>query len=385
MAPAEPASPSSRSSRHDRDFASILGESGVCVVAGAGGVGKTTTAAAIGLGMARRGKRVAVVTIDPAKRLAAALGVDRLENAPSRVTSRRLKAAGVEPQQGGELWAMTLDSRRTFDELIGRISPDAPTRDRILGNRIYREISGAVAGSQEFTAIAKLHELETEGEFDLIVLDTPPSRNAIDFLDSPAKLSSFFDGRAVQILMRPAGLGMRLAGGGTGLVFAGLKRVTGADFFTDLSDFFSAISGITGGFSERAHAVADLLVAPTTAFVVVAAPEESPTAEAIHLAGALRDRGMSPKVTIANRVHEAPGTNRRAVRSAAIREELGEELSQRLAVAVDAGTAAADRDAKGVERLRSRVGSDLMVTVPMLDGEIHDVAGLARIESALFA
>jgi anion-transporting ArsA/GET3 family ATPase len=384
VAQADPARSSSRSSRRSGGLGPILADAEVCVVAGAGGVGKTTTAAAIGLGMARRGKRVAVVTIDPAKRLAAALGVDRLENAPSRVTSRRLKAAGIEPAEGGELWAMTLDSRRTFDELIGRISPDTVTRDRVLGNRIYREISGAVAGSQEFTAIAKLHELETEGEFDLIVLDTPPSRNAIDFLDSPAKLSSFFDGRAVQILMRPAGLGMRIAGGGTGLVFAALKRVTGADFFTDLSDFFSAISGITGGFSERAHAVADLLVAPTTAFVVVAAPEETPTTEAIHLAGALRERGMSPRATIANRVHSAPGTSRRAVRAAAVREELGDELSQRVAVAVDVAAAAAERDSNGVERLRSGVGSEVMVTVPMLDGEVHDVAGLARIESALF-
>jgi len=365
-------------------FAETIEGLEVCVVAGPGGVGKTTLAAAIGLGMARRGRRVAVVTIDPAKRLATALGVDQLENSPSRVSHRRLTEGGVETAEGGELWAMTLDSRRTFDDLIGRLAPDSVTRDRILTNRIYTEIANAVAGTQEFTAVAKLHELESSGEFDLIVLDTPPSRNALDFLDAPGRLSRFFEGRAVQIIIRPAGFGMRLAGGGANLVAGALKRVTGATLFTDLSDFFTAINGVTAGFTERAHAVAELLVAPTTGYVIVAAPEDGPTSEAVTLSKSLRERGIYPMAAIANRVHEAPGVSRRAVRSADSRKALGDELSTRLAEAVSAAAAAANRDAVGIEKLERGVAAGKPFTVAAMDGEVHDIAGLMRIEAGLF-
>ena len=383
---ADPAQPGSkrRTSGKQPDFAETISPLEVCVIAGPGGVGKTTLAASIGLGMARRGRRVAVVTIDPAKRLATALGVDRLENTPSRVASARLRKAGVEPADGGELWAMTLDSRRTFDDLIGRLAPDAASRERILDNRIYKEIAGAVAGTQEFTAVAKLHELEQSGEFDLIVLDTPPSRNALDFLDAPGRLSRFFDGRAIQIIMRPAGLGMRLAGGGANLVAGALKRVTGATLFSDLADFFTAINGVTAGFNERAHSVAALLEAPTTGYVVVAAPEAGPTEEARNLAASLRERGLMPLTAIANRVHEPPGTTRRAVRAADVRDELGDDLSSRLAEAVEFSAASAARDAKGVKVLEKGVGAGEPFTVSALDGEVHDISGLVRIEAALF-
>ncbi|HMJ01961.1 MAG TPA: ArsA-related P-loop ATPase, partial [Conexibacter sp.] len=158
----------------------LLAGARVCVVGGSGGVGKTTTAAAIASGMAARGLKVAVVTIDPAQRLATALGLDELGNEPHRVEPERFADAGL--PLGGELWAMTLDPKRTFDELIARLAPDEATREQILANRVYRELSDAIAGSQEFTAVAKLHELAQEGDWDLLVLDTPPSRNALDFL-----------------------------------------------------------------------------------------------------------------------------------------------------------------------------------------------------------
>jgi len=374
----------SRSSRKEAGFADVVEPLGVVVVAGPGGVGKTTLAASIGLGMARRGRKVAVVTIDPAKRLATALGVDRLENTPSRVSPSRLAKAGVEPASGGELWAMTLDSRRTFDDLIGRLAPDASTRDQILSNRIYREISGAVAGSQEFTAVAKLHELEEDGSFDLIVLDTPPSRNALDFLDAPGRLSRFFDGRAIQIIMRPAGFGMRLAGGGANIVAGVLKRITGATLFSDLADFFTAINGVTAGFTERAKAVAELLAAPSTGYVIVAAPEPGPVTEAVTLAQALRERGLTPLATVANRVHLAPGASRRSVRTASARESLGDDLSMRLADAVSGVEASAARDAEGVAELEAGVGAGEAWPVSAMEGEVHDISGLVRIESALF-
>src|SRR3954465_4976057 len=171
---------------------SLLEGKRIVICAGSGGVGKTTTAAALGLGMAERGLRVAGVTIDPARRLATSLGLEELGNEPRLVDPERLAAKGVEVE--GELWAMMLDAKRTFDALIERLAPDERTRDEVFANRIYQQLSSAVAGSQEFTAIAKLYELH-EGGYDLLVLDTPPSRNALDFLDAPGRLTHFFQGR----------------------------------------------------------------------------------------------------------------------------------------------------------------------------------------------
>src|ERR671917_422784 len=199
----------------------------IVVCAGSGGVGKTTTAAALAMGMAERGLKVAVVTIDPAKRLADSLGLEELGNEPRLVDPERFSGHGV--RMSGELWALMLDSKRTFDALIERLAPDAATRDEVLSNRIYQQLSTAVAGSQEFTAIAKLYELDQDGSYDLLVLDTPPSRNALDFLDAPQRLKGFFGGRAVRMFLRPAGLSGKVLGRGTGMVFSLLKRVTGVD------------------------------------------------------------------------------------------------------------------------------------------------------------
>src|SRR3954469_19204950 len=185
------------------------------ICAGSGGVGKTTTAAAVALGLAEQGLKVAVVTIDPARRLANALGLDELDNEPRR----------VDVEADGELWAMMLDAKRTFDQLIEHLAPDERTRDEVFANRIYQQLSSAVAGSQEFTAIAKLYELDESGDFDVLVLDTPPARNALDFLDAPGRLTRFFQGRAIRMFLRPAGL----LGRGTGLVFSVLRRITGVD------------------------------------------------------------------------------------------------------------------------------------------------------------
>jgi anion-transporting ArsA/GET3 family ATPase len=250
------------------DVAAWLDGRRVCVVAGAGGVGKTTTAAALAAGMAARGLRVAVVTIDPAQRLADALGLDALAGAPQRVAPERFADAGL-PLGDGELWAMTLDVRSTFDDLIARLAPDARTREQILANRIYRELSGAIAGSQEFSAVAKLDELAREGGFDLLVLDTPPSRNALDFLDAPERLTQFFEGRALRALLRPTGGAMRLLGRGSSLLLGLLGRVTGAALLHDLSDFFVLLGGLVGGFRARAAQVELLLRDPATTFVLV--------------------------------------------------------------------------------------------------------------------
>jgi len=364
-----------------------LADTRVCVVGGSGGVGKTTTSAALAAGMAARGLKVAVVTIDPAQRLATALGLDELDNEPRRIEPQRFADAGLSLGDG-ELWAMTLDPKRTFDELIARLSPDDEARERILANRVYRELSDAIAGSQEFTAVAKLHELAQERRWDLLVLDTPPSRNALDFLDAPDRLRAFFEGRALQTLLRGGGAGLRLLGRGTGIVLGLLRRVTGAELLSDLSDFFRLIGALLGGFRERAEQVEALLRAPGTTFLLVTSPEREPIDEALFFQRRLRDAGMALGGAIVNRVHadELGGGN--ALEDVPERLERATGLSPALAKQVAAAFAdehaLARRDAANVARLRTRLGADVPLTcVPLLDADVHDVEGLVRLRAEL--
>jgi anion-transporting ArsA/GET3 family ATPase len=361
-----------------------LAEKRICICLGAGGVGKTTTSAALALALAQRGKRVCVVTIDPARRLAAALGVEELGNEPRRVDARRLARHGAEVS--GELWAMMLDPKRTFDELIGRLAPDERRRDEVLQNRIYRELSSAVAGSQEFTAIAKLYDLDREGRFDVIVLDTPPSRNAMDFLDAPMRLTQFFEGRALGVLLAPTGLAARVAGRSTSAVFSVLSRVTGVDFLTEVSAFFNAISAMIAGFSARAEAVAVLLRDSTTAFVVVASPEREPVDEAIALARELRRAGMGVDALLVNRVHleQEPAADAEQVRAELV-PALGERLAAAIAQSLRDFQTLVRRDAASVERLHRSAGGPAPVLVPHLPADVHDVEGLALVAGYLLS
>ncbi|HWM08881.1 MAG TPA: ArsA-related P-loop ATPase [Solirubrobacteraceae bacterium] len=351
----------------------------IVVCAGSGGVGKTTTAAAIAMGMAERGLKVAVVTIDPAKRLADSLGLEELGNEPRLVDPQRFSDHGVEIT--GELWALMLDSKRTFDSLIEHLAPDAATRDEILANRIYQQLSGAVAGSQEFTAIAKLYELDQEGDYDLLVLDTPPSRNALDFLDAPARLTGFFQGRAIKMFLRPAGLGGRILGRGTGVVFGIMERLTGVDLLHDLSVFFRALGGMIDGFTERARRVGALLEDPGTTFLIVAAPRHDPVEEAIFFHRKLVDAGMPFGGLVVNRLHDAGSPDGGADLEAA----LGDDLAGRVATAAHELAALAEREAASLERLRDRLGDPPTIVVPELDGDVHDVEGLALMREHLFA
>jgi anion-transporting ArsA/GET3 family ATPase len=346
----------------------------VVVCAGAGGVGKTTTSAAVALGLAAAGARVAVVTIDPARRLANALGLHELENQPRRVDARRLAGHGLEVE--GELWAMTLDPKRTFDELIARLAPDERTREDVLANRIYQQLSSAVAGSQEYTAMAKLYELDRDGDFDVIVLDTPPSRNALDFLDAPDRLTGFLEGRALRAFLAPTGLAARVLGRGTSVVLQGLRRVTGVELLEDLSTFFGSLAGLLGGFRERAEGVKALLGDPATTFLIVASPEHEPVEEAIYFSGQLRAAGLPFGGLIVNRVH------------AAVRGEvpaaLSAELARKVRLAAAEIDALADRDAAAIAHLRAELGVDDAVVIPHLAGDVHDVDGLVAIHRHLF-
>ena len=346
----------------------------VIVCAGAGGVGKTTTSAALALGLAADGARVAVVTIDPARRLANALGLEALGNEPRRVDRRRLAGHGIEVR--GELWAMMLDPKRTFDDLVDRLAPDEGAARDVHDNRIYQQISGAVAGSQEYTAMAKLYELDRDGRFDAIVLDTPPSRNALDFLDAPERLTNFLEGRVLRAFLAPTGLAAKIVGRGTSMVFGALKRVTGVALLEDLSTFFRSLGGLLDGFRERAAGVQRLLADPATTFLIVASPEREPVNEAIYFGAKLREAGLPFGGLVVNRVH-AP------VEGDVDETALGAELAAKVREAAAEVELLADRDAAAIDRLRSEFGED-PVLVPHLYGDVHDVDGLVAMHGHLF-
>jgi anion-transporting ArsA/GET3 family ATPase len=361
--------------------ADLLDGKRVCVCGGSGGVGKTTTSAAIALGMAARGAKVAVVTIDPARRLANALGLEELRNEPHRVA-----IPGGRVRMRGELWAMMLDPKRTFDDLIDRIAPDAARAHEIKANRVYRELSTAVSGSQEFTAIAKLYDLDQEGQFDLLVLDTPPSRNALDFLDAPGRLSSFLEGRALKAFMRPTGVGMRVLGRGAAPVLSALRRVTGVDLLADVSTFFQLLGDMTGDFRERAAQVERMLRAPTTAFLLVTSPQHAPIEEAMWFQQSLAEHGLPFAGVVVNRVHhDLLGDSEPGDLVDALRETLAPRLASRVAENFRDYHVLARRDDRNIARLAQEVDGRPLLLVPHLDDDVHDVEGLLRVRRYLFA
>jgi anion-transporting ArsA/GET3 family ATPase len=364
----------------------ILKGKEICICAGSGGVGKTTSAAAIAAGMAARGLKVCVLTIDPAKRLADSLGLEQLGNEAKRVDPKLFERHGVEIE--GELWAMMLDSKATFDELVARQAPDEESRDRVLGNRIYQQISNALAGSQEYMAMEKLFELHTGGEFDLLVLDTPPSRNALDFLDAPRRLTQFIEGRSLRVFMRPTGLAARVAGRGASVALSVMKRIVGFDLLADLAEFFNAFSGMVDGFQARAKRVNSLLADRHTTFLVVCGPQGEPIDEAVYFHRKLVEAKLPFGGVIVNKVHY-PAEQLRgdgADLPTALTERLGDEdLAQRVAENFADYQALAERDAQNIDRLAAELRTKGVIRVPYLDEDVHDLAGLAEINRYLFA
>jgi anion-transporting ArsA/GET3 family ATPase len=354
----------------------------VIVTLGAGGVGKTTTSAALALGLAMRGGKVAVVTIDPARRLATALGLQKLSGEPHRIDAAALERAGVELH--GELWAMMLDTKATFDAVVERLAPDEAAREEILSNPVYRELSTAVAGSNELSAVAKLYELHAEHEFDVIVLDTPPSRNALDFLEAPGRLLGFLEGRALQVFLAPGGLTAKLFGRGTALVFAIFARVTGVDMLGELSRFFRSLGGILDGFGERTRVVQQLLRSEQTGFLIVTSPEPEPVREARFLADRLRDTGLGEPELIVNRVH-LDGLGGRSAEDLAeqLSDDLGTDLARRVASNLADFDVLVRRDEATVRELAALLGDREPTIVGHLDEEVQDLLGLARIAEQL--
>jgi anion-transporting ArsA/GET3 family ATPase len=362
----------------------------ICICLGSGGVGKTTTSAALALALAARGQKVGVITIDPARRLASALGLrggrsgEDSEIGQHRIDPALFAAQGIEMK--GELWAMMLDPKRTFDEIVGRLEPDERARKEILANPIYRELSTAVAGSQELSAIAKLYELHHERDFDVIVLDTPPSRNALDFLDAPTRLLAFLEGRALKVFVAPGGLTARLFGRSTALVFSIFARVTGVDMLGDLSRFFRSVSGVIEGFAERTRGVASLLREESTTFLIVTSPEPEPAREAIFLADRLATRGMSHGELIINRVHRdgLSGHTPEQV-SALLAPKLGHRLAARVAHNLADFDVLVQRDRETIARLARELSERDPILVPHFDEDVQDLAGLNLVAEHLFA
>jgi len=280
---------------------------------------------------------------------------------------------------------MMLDAKRTFDELIERLAPDARTREEILANPVYRELSTAVAGSHELSAIAKLYELHEEHDFDVIVLDTPPSRNALDFLEAPGRMMGFLEGKALQVFLAPGGLTARLFGRGTALIFAIFARVTGVDMLGELSRFFRSLTGVIEGFGERTRAVGALLRSPQTTFVIVTSPELEPAREARFLADRLTAAGMSLGELVVNRVH-ADGLHGLAAADVAalLAPSLGEGLAGRVAGNLADFDVLARRDRETIARLAVAVGEHPPLLVPQLDEDVQDLLGLAGVAKHLF-
>ncbi|MGR8009223.1 ArsA family ATPase [Streptomyces hypolithicus] len=292
----------------------------IIVCCGSGGVGKTTTAAALGVRAAERGRKVVVLTIDPARRLAQSMGIDALDNTPRRVK-------GVDEAAGGELSAMMLDMKRTFDEIV-EAHADAERARAILENPFYQSLSAGFAGTQEYMAMEKLGQLRARDEWDLIVVDTPPSRSALDFLDAPKRLGSFLDGKFIRVLMAPAKVGgragMKFLNVGMSMMTGTLSKLMGGQLLRDVQTFVAAMDSMFGGFRTRADATFKLLQAPGTAFLVVAAPERDALREAAYFVERLAADEMPFAGLVLNRVHGSGAPQLSAERALAAAENLDE-------------------------------------------------------------
>uniref|UniRef100_A0AAU2VSE0 ArsA family ATPase n=1 Tax=Streptomyces sp. NBC_00008 TaxID=2903610 RepID=A0AAU2VSE0_9ACTN len=290
----------------------------IIVCCGSGGVGKTTTAAALGVRAAERGRKVVVLTIDPARRLAQSMGIDSLDNVPRRVK-------GIEAQGSGELHAMMLDMKRTFDEIV-EAHADGERARAILENPFYQSLSAGFAGTQEYMAMEKLGQLRAREEWDLIVVDTPPSRSALDFLDAPKRLGSFLDGKFIKLLMAPAKMGgragMKFLNVGMSMMTGTLGKLLGGQFLRDVQTFVAAMDTMFGGFRTRADATFKLLQAPGTAFLVVATPERDALREAAYFVERLAAEDMPLAGLVLNRVHDSEAARLSAGQALAAAENL---------------------------------------------------------------
>ncbi|MBV9951869.1 MAG: ArsA family ATPase [Acidimicrobiia bacterium] len=352
----------------------LVGSSEIIICCGSGGVGKTTVAAALAQHAARTGRRAVVVTIDPAKRLADALGLEGIGNEPVR----------IEGDFDGELWAVMLDTKSTFDAIVTRYAADGDQAERILGNRFYRNISGALSGTQEYMAMEKLYELRSEGHFDLVVVDTPPTRHALDFIDAPRRLTRFLDHRLYRVITAPTRGVMKAVNAAAQTFIRGVSRVVGSDVFDDAIAFFQAFDGMEEGFKERARHVLDLLNDRHTAFVLVASPRRDTVEEARFFADKLGESGLPVRALIVNRMHPRFGSGRPEAHRERAHTLAGTPLGELYANLADF-TLVAAREEEHLEGLADQVAPAPVVRVPFLRSDVHDLAGLDEVGTHLFA
>ncbi len=386
----------------------VVADSAVVICCGSGGVGKTTTAALVAMEAARLGRRSVVVTIDPAKRLADALGLAGLTNDPSPIDGPWAAPGG----SGGSMSALMLDTKGTFDGLVRRYSADPDQADRILQNAFYSNISGALSGTQEYMASEKLYELAVEGDYDLVVVDTPPTRNALDFLDAPKRLAHFLDHRLYKVLLSPSkGIG-RAVNVATQAVMRQIAKVVGAEVISDALAFFKAFEGMEEGFKERAQEVDRLLRRPTTSFLLVASPKADTVAEAGYFADQLAAKGIAVRGLIVNRTQPAFGVPlgdevERTGANADVQAGAAPSTAGRVALSAAAvraradtldGTALSDHyrcladslhlaigEAEHLAGLAEQVAPAPVVKVPVQPFEVSDLASLQTLAQVVFA
>ncbi len=384
----------------------VLDSRRVLVCVGTGGVGKTTISAALALAAARRGRRVLVLTIDPARRLADALGV-AIGNEPQALPPETLARLGVPPE--GQLSAMMLDMKRTFDDLVQRFAESEEARERILRNPIYQHVSDALAGSAEYSAMEKVYELWESGAYDLIVVDTPPAQHALDFLDAPQRLIEFLESRVVQMLIHPAfaagRIGFRLFQQGARRVLQVMERVSGISFLVDVSEFLLAFEGMSAGFRQRAGEVRSLLLGPESGFALVTGPARESVRQATELRDRLAGLGVSLDAVLVNRLRVWPdgelpaGLAADATPAAEDLEALAEALAPACEPGIEARAAAAAavdaakgyaalvrRDARATAALRTWVQQEgrHWSRIPELPEDVHDLPGLADVARGIF-
>jgi len=371
----------STSPRFDVD--ATLDTARILVCTGSGGVGKTTTAAALALRAAERGRRTVVLTIDPARRLAQSMGLSELDNTPRRV-------AGVDETAGGSLEAMMLDMKRTFDEIVTtHAAPDKA--EAILSNPFYQALSSSFAGTQEYMAMEKLGQLRETDDYDLIVVDTPPTRSALDFLDAPQRLTTFLDGRLVRILLAPAKAGgkayLKVVSTGFTVFTSAITRIIGTQVLQDVSQFVAALETMFGGFRERADATYALLKAPGTSFVVIAAPERDALREAAYFVERLGEESMPLSGVVVNRVHRSGAGALTAERSTAAAQVLESAGGDRLTEAVlrlhAQRLARSAREQRLQDRFRGAHPGVPLVEVAAQPGDVHDLDGLRGVGADL--
>lgn len=360
----------------------------ICV--GSGGVGKTSAAASIAIAEAFRGRNVLALTIDPAKRLANSMGLKELGNEETRIDLGHISFNGKRPK--GQLHAMMLDTKLAFDATMERLAPNKEVVERIFANRFYQHISSAMTGADEYMGLEKLHELREDEKYDLIVLDTPPTKHAINFLESPQRMLDFFDTEILQWFLKPyltvGKLSYKAFKVSSKLLLKTAEKLTGYQVIQDITDFFEAFESLYDSFRERAHNVNRILREDYTAFILVAGPNRLPLEEAVFFVNKLREMSLPLSAVIMNRVHEQYEISDRAELEEAVKKRITGKnpgLAKKLMKNLENYSLLSQAESRAIETFKDKIGADTpMYFIPMLDEDVHDMEGLLKLARHIY-